>query len=115
MLYATLQDEVIVAGQTFEVENGIQSCAVKRNSLAWSIFPWTADTQGLQNYPGCANAAANNFASVIDSSNPAYYGSDVVASPEVAQQYVCQNFVPVSVPQEIIEAVAGARAPEAAP
>jgi hypothetical protein len=113
-------EDITVAGQTFARSVGIQKCTVKSSNTEWSVFPWVVDTLGLGDYPACAEAPNTGYASFIDASSPAFDPdeddtSEQVASFDNVAQYVCQNFVPVEFPADVLAEVATASGGAAAP
>lgn len=69
--------------------NGIQTCTPSKDQLGWNIFPWVQASNGLDEFPGCADAP--NETVITYQSNPAYSGEGIAA--EGWQDQICQNFL----------------------
>ena len=95
-----IDENITVAGDTFARPSGFQACTANNNNVAWTLFPWVAETNAAGKQPGCEAGVTV----IAAETNPSFTG-DVVAPPALAAQKVCQNFV----------AVVGPSAPEPAP
>lgn len=111
-----LTEDVTVSGQTFPRPIGIEQCSVNSDNTGWSIFPWVVDlAKAGKGFPACADAAQNNYATFLASTSPAFDpsedgGYEGNTKPEDVSQYVCQNFQPVDLPKELLDALAAAPA-----
>jgi hypothetical protein len=78
----------------FTEPDGIQTCPPTKSQLGWSIFPWVLDSNGLDQFPGCAEA--NGSTVITYQSSPAFTGEGI-AAPGFESQ-LCQNFLFVAPP-----------------
>ena len=69
--------------------NGIQVCTPTKNQLGWALFPWVEDSNGLDEFPGCANAPGDTV--ITYQSNPSFTGEGIAA--EGWETQICQNFL----------------------
>ncbi|EFN56973.1 expressed protein [Chlorella variabilis] len=76
---------------------GILACSNSNKQWRWTVYPWVLETNGLGNYPGCANAAGAASTAYTYLSNESPAGGDAAPStPAARAALVCQNNLPAT-------------------